>query len=98
MVKLAAFWRGPLVGVTAAARNSLSTVSMRFLVSGPVSSMRWVPSGLAQQCSTPRALPCLLSSPSLGCDGVALGHGPASDHELRVGRAATDGRIAGRCA
>ena len=39
---------------TAASRNSSSTVSIRFLVSGPVSSMRWVPSALAQVCRTPR--------------------------------------------
>ena len=39
---------------TAASRNSSSQVSIRFLVSGPVSSMRWVPSPLAQVCSTPR--------------------------------------------
>ena len=39
---------------TAASRNSSSTVSIRFFVSGPVSSMRWVPSPLAQVCRTPR--------------------------------------------
>ena len=34
--------------------NSSSTVSMRFLVSGPVSSIFCVPSGLAQLWITPR--------------------------------------------
>ena len=38
----------------AASRNSPSMVSIRFFVSGPVSSMRCVPSPLAQVCSTPR--------------------------------------------
>ena len=38
----------------AAARNSSSTVSIRFLVSGPVSSMRWVPSSFAHEWMTPR--------------------------------------------
>jgi len=38
----------------AAARNSSSTVSIRFLVNGPVSSMRWVPSSFAQEWITPR--------------------------------------------
>lgn len=38
----------------AASRNSSSTVSIRFFVSGPVSSMRWVPSAFAQEWSTPR--------------------------------------------
>src|SRR5262245_38869233 len=38
----------------AAARNSSSTVCMRFLVSGPVFSIRCPPLPSAQQCSTPR--------------------------------------------
>src|SRR5262245_56361827 len=36
------------------ARNSSSTVSMRFLVNGPVFSIFWPPLPSAQQCSTPR--------------------------------------------
>ncbi len=38
----------------AAAMNSSSTVCIRSFVSGPVSSMRWVPSPFAQVCRTPR--------------------------------------------
>ena len=37
----------------AASRNSSSTVSIRFLVSGPVSSMRWVPSGVGPGVQDP---------------------------------------------
>jgi len=37
---------------------SSSTVSIRLRVSGPVSSMRWVPSGLAQEWITPRGPNC----------------------------------------
>jgi len=40
--------------VLAAASNSSSIVSIRFLVSGPVFSMRWPPFGSAQVWSTPR--------------------------------------------
>ena len=38
---------------TAASRNSSSQVSIRFFVSGPVSSMRWVPSPFAHEWITP---------------------------------------------
>lgn len=38
----------------AESRNSSSQVSIRFLVSGPVSSMRWVPSSPAHEWITPR--------------------------------------------
>ena len=43
-----------LMKVFAAARNSSSAVSMRFLVSGPVFSIFCPPLPSAQQCSTPR--------------------------------------------
>ena len=47
---LLAFW----MKVTAAFSNSSSIVSIRFLVSGPVFSIRWPPFGSAQVWSTPR--------------------------------------------
>ena len=50
----------------AASRNSSSQVSIRFLVSGPVSSMRWVPSPLAHVCSTPRGPNFFRNSGSFG--------------------------------
>ncbi len=43
-----------LMKAMARSEVSSSTVSMRFLVSGPVSSIFWVPSGMAQEWSTPR--------------------------------------------
>jgi hypothetical protein len=43
-----------LMKFTAHPRNSSSIVSMRFLVSGPVSSILCVPSALAQEWITPR--------------------------------------------
>ena len=43
----------------AAAMVSSSIVSIRFLVSGPVFSIVWVPSALAQVWSTPRGPNCL---------------------------------------
>ena len=49
-----------------ASRNSSSTVSMRFFVSGPVFSIFCVPSGLAQLCRTPRGPNFFLNSGSLG--------------------------------
>ena len=45
-------WR--LMKSTAPARVSSSIVSIRFFVRGPVLSIFWVPSGLAQVWSTPR--------------------------------------------
>ena len=39
---------------SASGRISSSTVFMRSLVSGPVSSMRWVPSPFAHEWITPR--------------------------------------------
>jgi hypothetical protein len=44
--------------VIAAASVSSSTVSIRFLVSGPVFSLVWVPSSLALVLSTPRGPHC----------------------------------------
>src|SRR5262245_17217305 len=49
-----------------ASRNSSSTVSMRLVVNGPVFSIFCVPSGLAQQCSTPRGPYFFLNSGSFG--------------------------------
>ncbi len=63
----ASFWR--LMKSTAASWNSSSQVSIRFLVSGPVSSMRWVPSALAQVCRTPRGPNFLRNSGILGIVG-----------------------------
>ena len=60
----ASVWR--LMKSTAASRNSSSQVSIRFLVSGPVSSMRWVPSAFAQVCRTPRGPNFLRNSGSFG--------------------------------
>ena len=63
---------------SAPARNSPSTVSMRFLVSGPVSSMRCLPTtpqrassvgslrAVAQECSTPRGPKRSLKDGSFG--------------------------------
>ena len=39
---------------SASGTTSSSIVFIRSLVSGPVSSMRWVPSSLAQEWMTPR--------------------------------------------
>ena len=50
----------------AAATVSSSIVSMRFLVSGPVFSMRWPPLPSAQVCSTPRGPNCLQEVLPLG--------------------------------
>ncbi len=58
------FWR--LMKSTAASRNSSSTVSIRFFVSGPVSSIRWVPSPFAQVCRTPRGPNFFRNSGSFG--------------------------------
>ena len=51
---------------SAAFEVSSSTVSMRFLVSGPVSSIFWVPSGFAQVCRTPRGPNFFLNSGFFG--------------------------------
>ena len=49
------FWATALsIKFIAAAWNSSSTVGIRSLVSGPVSSILWVPSPFAQVWSTPR--------------------------------------------
>src|SRR4029077_20487028 len=45
-----------------AAVISSSMVSIRFLLSGPVSSIFCVPSGFAQECRTPRGPKCFLNS------------------------------------
>ena len=45
---------------------SSSMVSMRFLVNGPVSSIFCVPSGFAQECSTPRGPNFFLNSGFFG--------------------------------
>ncbi len=58
-----------LIQSLAAAANSSSMVSIRFFVSGPVSSIFCEPSGLAQQCSTPRGPNFLRKS------GKSLGDG-----------------------
>ena len=63
----ASCWR--LMKSTAASRNSSSQVSIRFLVSGPVSSMRWVPSAFAHVCRTPRGPNFLRNSGSFGIVG-----------------------------
>src|SRR5258706_11019656 len=59
-------WCWRVMKSIAASRNSSSQVSIRFLVSGPVSSMRWVPSGFAQVCRTPRGPNFFRNSGSFG--------------------------------
>jgi hypothetical protein len=49
-----------------ASRNSSSTVSIRFMLSGPVSSIFCVPSALARCGSTPRGPNFFLNSGSFG--------------------------------
>ena len=50
----------------ACSSTSSSIVSMRFLVSGPVSSIFWLPSSCAQLCITPRGPNFSLNLGSLG--------------------------------
>ena len=55
-----------LMKLTAPPRNSSSMVSMRFLVSGPVSSIFCVPSALAKEWITPRGPNFFLNAGSFG--------------------------------